>query len=310
MVGISLGPDRWAAAEVVREPGGGPRLTWCGHWPIHDAGRLAAELTELARSRHWDKTPIASVMEPGSFNLLLVEAPEVDPSELMSAMRWRIKDMLDFHIDDAVIDVFDIPGQKERGRPRMMYVVAARAASVQERIDLMEGAGVNLTVLDIPELAQRNVAALLPEDAAGVAVLSFGARGGLITLTHQSTLYLARAIDVGLDTLNAVGAAQKGSGSAFANISPDVSRGLDNVVIEVQRSLEYYESRFSQPPISTLVVAPLAQELPGFSEYLAAKLGVGVRMLDLNAALDSSAPLAADMQALCFAAIGAALRVE
>ena len=116
-------------------------------------------------------------------------------------MRWRVKDLIDFHINDATLDVFDVPGERVAGRARQMYAVAARSAVIQKRVDQLDAAGINLQVIDIIELAQRNLATLLPEDARGVALLSFTAGAGLLTITKQSELYLSRNLDIGLDAL-------------------------------------------------------------------------------------------------------------
>lgn len=337
LIGVGIQDEAISLAQVTRSAGSAPRLLLCEHRALAGGESVQTALDELVKAYHLDQARAATVMPPGGFNLLLVEAPEVDPTELKAAVRWRIKDMLDFHIDDAVIDVFDIPGQKERGRPRMMYVVAARANTVQARIDLLEHSGLGLDVIDIPELIQRNVAALLPEDETGVALLSLAAEGGLITLSQQATLYLARGIDIGLNNLlpaapalespvaGPLGLGVAGPDSAssdftgldenagelgFAGMAPAQQRAFDTIVLEVQRSLDYYESHFSQPPISALVICPLEREVPGIVEYLAANLGVPVRLLDLNSVLDSEQVLDATTQARCLPAIGAALRHE
>lgn len=255
-------------------------------------------------------------MDSEHSTLLLVEAPEVDPSELKAAVRWRIKDLIDFHVDDAVLDVFDIEGQ--RGRTKMMYVVVARIATVQEHINLLEKAHVNLGVIDIAELAQRNIAALLPEDQSGVALLHLTPRGGLLTLTRQGNLFLARNMEFGTDHLAATlpGAASAQSDNEFTldteddGVPPALRRLMDSIVLEIQRSLDYFESHFGLPPISGLVVAPLAQPVPGLAGYLGGNLGLPVRTLDLNTVLDCEQTLSDELQARCLPAIGAALRVE
>lgn len=252
-------------------------------------------------------------MDASLSNLLLVEAPEVDPTELKAAVRWRIKDLIDFHVDDAVIDVFDIEGQ--RGRTKMMYVVVARIATVQEHINLLESVDVNLSVIDIAELAQRNIAALLPEDQNGVALLHLTPRGGLLTLTRQGSLFLARNLEFGTDQLAAeLPAAREESEFTLdtedEGPSPGLTRLMDSIVLEVQRSLDYFESHFGLPPASGLVLAPMTQTIPGLAGYLGGNLGLPVRMLDLNTVLECEQTLSDELQALCLPAIGAALRVE
>ena len=303
-----------------------PRLERCAFYPSDSWEAQEQILASLRAEYQLDQSTCISVADSDSFSLLLVEAPEVDPLELKAAVRWRIKELLDFHIDDAIIDVFDIPGQQERGRPKLMYVVASRIATVQQHIDLLEGQEINLSVIDIPELAMRNIAALLPEDEGGVAMLYLGQDSGLLTLTRNKNLYLARTLETGTRQLSGYldatqteeefvldeaesefGGAAEGESEAMPQ---PLQYALDSIVLEVQRSLDYYESHFSLPPVSGLVLVPMTQQIPGMMGYIASQLGVPVRMLDLNAYLEGEQSLSDELQSQCLLAIGAALRQE
>ena len=296
-----------------------PHLDLC-HFQADDSLSARPEtIKQLTKRDDLDASLCVSVAETGSFNLLLVEAPEVDATELKAAIRWRIKELIDFHIDDAVFDVFDIPGQQQRGRQKMMYVVASRYNSVKEQIDLLEGACVNLTAIDIPELAMRNIAALLPEDNNGVALLHFGPSETILTLTRQETFYLSRNREYSAQQLLIDAAAEDNTTEVGelalepvddSGISPALQQQLDNIILETQRSMDYYESHFSLPPISGLVIAPTEKPVPGMMAYLANNLGLPVRMLDLNTVLECEEPLSDEVQAKCLLAIGAALRQE
>lgn len=244
------------------------------------------------------------VMQPDSHSLLLIEAPDVQPAELKAAVRWRIKDLIDFHIDDSVIDVFEIPEQGAApGKARLMYAVAAKASTIHGQVEMLDKTSLNLEIIDIPELAIRNIAGLMDEDVRGTAFLYFDQHGGLITLTRQGSLYLSRNIDVGLQQIVA-------TGSNEGELHPQTQQALDRIVLEVQRSLDYYESHFSQPPIISLVLAPLEQEVPGVIPYLSANLGMAVSVLDLNTLFETKDIIDSVTQARCLTAIGAALRLE
>lgn len=261
------------------------------------------KLTQLVKEQKLEEALCNCVMPPESHTLLLIEAPDVQAEELKAAVRWRIKDLIDFHIDDAVIDVFEIPEQNAApGRARLMYAVAARASKIQENVENIEKTSLNLEAVDIPELAIRNVTALLDDDIRGVAFLYLSTNSGLITLTRQGALYLSRNIDVGTE--------QMISESGTDELHPETQRALDKVVLEVQRSLDYYESHFSQPPITSLVIAPMEKEVAGVLPYLSANLGIAVSMLDLNSVLDIKEPISDELQSKCLLAIGAALRHE
>ena len=225
----------------------------------------------------------------------LTEAPDVPVEELRAAMRWRVKDLIDFHINDATLDVFDVPGERVAGRARQMYAVAARSAVIQKRVDQLDTAGINLQVIDIIELAQRNLAALLPEDARGVVLLSFTAGAGLLTITKQGELYLSRNLDIGLDALTQ---------------AENPSDYFDRIVLEIQRSLDYYDSHFRQPPLVGLVLTPMSRPVPGLEEHLRANLSMNVSIMDLTQLMDFRSEFDPATRTRCLITIAAALRRE
>ncbi len=193
VTGIALTPDGVSLARIVRE-GGRPRVTLCVHQALPD--ERDKSFAALVRQHGLGDARCVELLEVNSYQLLLVEAPNVTPAELKAAVRWRIKDLINFHIDDAVMDVFDIPAQNLSGQSKMMYVVVTRAALVQKHIALAKNAGLDLSVIGIPEMALRNITALFPEDSAGVALVHLTPQGGHIILTREGTLYLARKIEL------------------------------------------------------------------------------------------------------------------
>ena len=270
---------------------------------MQDDEDLSEKLSHVVSEHSLDNSRCSCVIDTHSHSLLLIEAPDVQPAELKAAVRWRIKDLIDFHIDDAVIDVFEIPEQGAApGRARLMYAVAARASKIHTNISELEKTTLQLDTIDIPELAIRNITSLLDDDVRGVAFLYLSADSGVITLTRQGSLYLSRNIDVGLKKM----IPESGNGE----LHPQTEQSLDKIVLEVQRSLDYYESHFSQPPITSLVIAPMEQEVAGVLPYLSANLGIAVSMLDFSSILESDEAITKSAQIKCLLAIGAALRYE
>lgn len=236
-------------------------------------------------------------MQPDEYQLLLVEAPDVDPSELRAAIKWRVKDLIHFHLDDAVIDVFEVPDQKRQSSGRLMYAVAARAPRVRDRVDGATNAGFGLDVIDIPEMALRNVAGLLDGDVRGVASLFLGPASGLIVITRQGTLYLARSVNIGEDQLAA----------ASEDERPLL---MESISLELQRSMDYYDSHFDQPGLGSVALMPTAVDMPYLVEHLQSSLDVPTQSVDLTELMDVDVELDAGHQARSLLAIGAALRRE
>jgi MSHA biogenesis protein MshI len=284
-------------ALVRREDGRRPRLERWAFEPAEGEEQRRQVLAGLARDFDLKRRRCTTVLEEGDYKLIVTEAPDVRPEELKAALRWRVKDLIDFHINDAVLDVFDIPGERAAGgMVREMYVVAARAPLVRSRVEQLTEAGVNLEIIDIPELALRNLAALMPEDAEGLALLSLRPASGLITITRQGLLYLSRSLTFGYEALTPSSESRAGH--------------FESITLELQRSFDYFESHFRVPPVRHLALAPTPQPLADLAEHLRAHLSVNVMALDLQALLEADTLPPPAVQADCLTTLAAALRRE
>jgi MSHA biogenesis protein MshI len=291
-----------AVARVYREKDIPPVLEFCRYHDRFDFDSNDNPLKLIADKDDLGHYTCVSTMDPRSYSLLMVEAPDVQKDELRAAVRWRIKDLIDFPIDESVIDVFEVPDAKATGQHKMLYVVVAQSEEVQQKVDKLTGADINLSVIDIPEMALRNISALLPEDVAGMAMLYIGRGNGLITVTRQSKLYLSRRIGKGLDSLT--------DSTMFDNNPETIRAWLDEIIVELHRSLDYYERHFSNAQISSIVITPLPKELDGFDDYIASQTDLPTRVLDINSLIDVHEAVDQDTLSNCIIAIGAALRNE
>jgi len=288
-IGVFVTAHGVAAAQVSSRGAGKPLLERCIYEKqgAHDPfARIVSRLNDR-------RAPAVSVLDPAGYRLLLVEAPDVPADELRAAVRWRVKDLIDFHVDDAVIDVFEMPRHARGGSHRMMYAVTAKTELVQREIERLEGAGLKLDVVDIPELSLRNVAKLLESDGRGAAFLYLGERRSTLLLVRQGVLYLARHVETGVATLVEAG-----------ELRPELVAGL---ALEVRRSLDYFESHYEQTSIPQLHVSAL--ELAD-REQIARELGLAVREVDLQTLFQTDGTLSPELQRLCLPAIGAALRTD
>src|SRR5436190_21230859 len=121
---------------VVREPGRVPRVTACEFAEWKNDDEKDRVLKRVAGDHNLKRMRCTTVLGADEYSLLLTEAPDVPADELRSAVRWRIKEMIDFHVVDATIDVFDVATTNTPGKTRSIYVVAARNAAIHRRVDI------------------------------------------------------------------------------------------------------------------------------------------------------------------------------
>jgi MSHA biogenesis protein MshI len=289
--------DGIAAASVRHPAVGKPAVTVAAFF----SGAPGLDTLEKAgKELHSANYRCTTVLGGGDYQFMSVEAPNVPRAELKTAMRWRLKDVLDFPVDEATYDVLDIPLDPNAAvRPQQsIFAIAARNSVIQARQKLFARSKIRLRTIDIPEMAQRNVSALLEPEGRGIAMLSFNEDGGLLTVSWRAELYLSRRIDVTLVQL----------------LEADLERrhqSFDKITLELQRSLDNFERQFSFISVAKLVLAPSGAD--GLQDYLASNLYTRVETLDLGQVLDvEGIPELADAtrQQRFFVAIGAALRSE
>lgn len=275
---------------------GKSRITRCGTRTLAD--QSGKEFERLAKELDLERYQCLTLLPATDYQLLLVDAPNVPATELKSAVRWRLKDMLDYHVDDATVDVLDIPveaGSSARGHS--MYAVAARNETIQRCITRFTEAHIPLSVIDIVETAQRNITALFEPPARGVGMIYLGARQALLTVNFRGELYLARRIDVGAEQL--------------ADAAPDHDEARNRILLELQRSLDHLDRQFPFVTMGRLLVAPEPSDT-GLAAHLAANLDLPVEQARLGDVVEfgPDAALAEVSPWRLFHVIGAALRNE
>lgn len=288
---ISIQPGELHFAHGVGGAAGQCSIKRCGTQALEDDQQLERVAKELGFGRHH----CLALLPPSDYQILLVEAPNVPALELKTAVRWRIKDMLDYHVQDATIDVLDIPVEPgAAGRPHSMYAVAARNEIIQACIERFTAAHIPLTVIDIPETAQRNIAALLEPPDRGLALLYVDRGQSLLTVTFHGELYLARRIDVGLEHLD-----------------DESSEGRNRLLLELQRSFDHLERQFPLALPAKLVLAPTPYET-GLRSHLSQNLDIPSEELNFSdiLELDEGVSLEDEVGWRLFHVLGAALRFE
>jgi MSHA biogenesis protein MshI len=293
---ISADAQRVSYAYSEVGEGGLAEVRSLGTDAVGDADSLDKAAKRLAFALYPNCTTLLS---PAEYQLLVVEAPNVPREELKAAIRWRIKDLIDYHVDDASVDVLDIPIERAAApRGHSMFAVAARNSAIQSCVEKYHGAGVPLSVIDIPETAQRNISTLYADEGRGVALLHVGDEGGLLTISYAGELYLSRRIEV----------------SAAALSHADTSRKDDyfqRILLELQRTFDHVERQFPWAAVSKLLIAPEPAD-SGLGEFLRGNVDIAVEAVDLRDQLRFPAEQDPDLptQWRLFHLIGASLRHE
>ncbi len=247
-------------------------------------------LTDFKAAGHFNRYPVSCLLNAEEYHLFSSDVPAVPKAEMKQAVRWKIKDLIDYSIEEATIDSLDIPADRD-GKGQSLIVVAARNEIIREKMKVFAEMGLPLSAIDIPEVAQRNIASLMADGDKGIAMLSISEEGGLLTFSCKGELYLARRIDAALNL-------EEGD---------EGKRQLERITLELQRSLDYFDRQYHAVPMSRLILAPLSGAA-GMLEYFSSNLYIPVQMADLNELFEFPEPLSQEKQSRYFLLLGGALR--
>ena len=292
VVGVEFGVDGVAFAYVKRPATQQPQLISCEFLPC-DAGVNAADvlrgrLTKLGLQ----KIPCNLVINPNHYQLLLGEAPKVPQEELAEALRWRVKDLIQFPVADAIIDAFMLPEDSVRGTSRMAYAVVAQRNNIVNLVAQAKAAQLKLQAIDIPELVLRNLVQTCCDTKRGIALVRLGQGGGSLQIIRDGNLYLSRQFSLAYN------------GGLLDDLPGDA------LILELQRSLDYFERQMRQSPPSHVYLCGENITRDKLTPEIRNGLAVTIEALNVEAGVQIGSDVQAHTLSLCLLALGAALRED
>lgn len=307
--GIGLVHLKFSASEKQ------PRLAHCLFHPVVDPPSWNQVVTNLVRRCGLDRACFVGILDRDTYTLFPTDAPSVPREEWGLNMRWKMGDRISYPAEQAVVEVFDLPGRTMEEDSGRIYVAVAQDREVQRQADLFLNAGLNLLALDIPELALGRLTDGLEEDSKGLGFLHLEPEGGMVIVRRNRSLFLARAIETELHWVFQSTA----SAITHGTIGFELDVKLNDLAMVLRRTFDFYESNFIQPPVEVLFVTPMLTSATDFRSQdspsrgsdilfvLSSKLGMRVQYLPLEKIVHLSPSIQEADLLPCLPAIGAAL---
>ncbi|MEO3678462.1 hypothetical protein ABGI61_05435 [Rheinheimera sp. FR7-31] len=197
----------------------------------YQQGQLVSELSRLLAGVG-KQTPLQLILAPEFYQVVQLDKPALSDQEMLQALPWQIKDLVNIAPEDIIADYIDLPGSGNGAAK--INAVAASATSLQQLLTPIHEAGLKLGSI-MPEewLAGRLVAT---GAQATMLVIHQPEQEVLIQIVRNGELYFSRRTR-GFSRLHLAGAGELADGT------------LDRLQLELQRSMDYVESQLKQPPV-------------------------------------------------------------
>lgn len=282
-----------SAAVIARADDGTLRLKTVESF---DGDGALGALSRWQHSSDWRRCRANLLLDDAHYQLLPVDAPQVPEAELGDALRWKVKDLIDYPAEHASIGAVLVPVASDSVHTRSAWVVVARRDAIAGRMRTARDARLELHSIDVPELALRNLALLASPDGA-CALLHVGLQRSTLVMVWRGDLCSVRRFDM--------------TASALLDATPEQFESLvERLAQDVQRSADAFERHFHAAALGRLWVLEEQADL-ALSSALARHITLQVKPMKLAdwIGIDTSRPLMDAKANIDFLpAIGAALR--
>ncbi len=306
-----------------------------------------SHLGQWVKQLGWKRFQSTLVLPYQDYQLQMLPAPDVEDHELADAMRFRLGELTTTPLEKLQVQAFRLPPDAYRGRQSMAFVAFAEQSAVFQQVQGCREQDLRLEHITIGEMALLDLVAEV-EPEASIALLQLDDTSGKTLLYSNGALYLRRDFNVGyqtvaseLETLNPKAATESepvsvsvpshdGMGSSdeqpdgivegitageltlsddFALNKPLVNHPeLDRLTLEIQRSLDYFDSQLAMGVVGQLWLVTSGSPLEdSLLEALEQQLNLPCRRFSLRTWLNDTE---SDWNHATSCALGAALGIS
>lgn len=154
----------FSIVHVDKQDALNPKVKLCDYVPCASEREFEEKLIAYVQQHHLQGVQTTFILQAGQYRLIYLDAPKVPHSELATASRFLVKDLIDFPLNDAVVDAFLVPVRP--GQTEKIYVVVSNVSTLEKIVGMIDTAKLKLTCIDIPELALGNFISFLEQKKA------------------------------------------------------------------------------------------------------------------------------------------------
>jgi type IV pilus assembly protein PilM len=301
---------------------------------ISDIPAVQARLQRLVTGEKIAERKVALALSGHSVIVKKIQIVQMSEEELANAMPYEAEQHIPFDVYDVNTD-FQILDAHDKGSSRSgqmeVLLAAAKKGRVEELCRVAEGANLEPAVIDVDMLALMNGFELnYPEATHGqvISLIHLGAsmmtvlilKNGLSLFQrdipfggNQYTAALQNALAVSREEAEALKLGGRPRNQWQGDVLAALRAVTEEIVIEIQRSVEFYRASAGDEPIDTVYLSGGCAGMKGLCEILAARLKLPVERVNPFRRIDIPERLfdvdyVSEMGPMAAVAVGLAIR--
>jgi type IV pilus assembly protein PilM len=301
-IGLDIGSS---AIRAVQLKGSGPTKTLehYAHVPIADTSTISdakLDKQKVAQQIHDMLAQAKIVSKNVAVNLpsnrvftTVVDWDKLTPEEINKTLRYQADSIIPTPLAESKMDWAVIgPSPKD---PKKVELLLSSVPNkyVEERLSMLEAAGLNVIAFE-PDGMALSRALIATDLQTPNMVLDVGRMAADLLISTQGAPRLVRSIPIGTETIvkaavHALNIEQSqaqqfvekfglGRDKLEGQIYNAIVGTVETLMTEVDKSIKFFESRYTSSKIDKIIVTGGASSLPEFPLYIANKFGVNVEI--------------------------------
>lgn len=258
-----------------------------------DQQKIAQLIKDLVSQAHVTTKNVAVGIPSQRVFTAVVDFDRVPTSEMAKAIKYQADSLIPTPLEKSKVD-WAVIGDSPKDQTKVEVLLSSVENDfVENRLDMLESIGLNVIAFEPDNLALTR--ALISQDTtAPQMVLDIGSKSTDLVITTNNAPRLTRAIPTGAEAI-VRSAAQNlnidekqarqfvfkfglGKDKLEGRIYEAIIGTVDILTGEIDKSIKFFQNRYTQTPISRIIVTGGASALPEFPLYLANKFGVEVEI--------------------------------
>lgn len=224
-------------------------------------------LTKLIKQHNLEQAICFLVLPTQRYQMLQIDKPGLQDSELSGALAWAIKDLVvGIATEDIVADFMHVPA-KPPGQGDKLNVIVTSLKTVKPLTDVFHQENIELGGILPEELTTRNL--IDTDESASLTLVQQKNEEVILQIIKQEQLYIARKL--------------RGFNRIHQASVEDLEMGvIDNIYLEIQRSMDFFDSQLKQQQIKNVLLALPCEHQHLIIEQFSTHFNVAVGALQID----------------------------
>ncbi len=257
MLGIALYKTQMQIAVLVKRK----------HWTVEKSlsqdvqnNEYAATLESVLKTHATDGTQVHLVLASHMYQTVQMEKPQLPDEDIKRSLPFTAKDLVALEPNNILADFIDVPIKQNMQKDKIL-VFAGNKQQIMPLINVVHDSKATLARVTCEETALLQLFEQA-SSAIGVVIQHPGAEPNLYIIRDGAVVFIRHL-------------------RGFINLPnlsmEEIKMGLlDNLSLELQRSIDFFESQLKQPPLKAIKLTLASAEneaiAKGLSEFLPVKV--------------------------------------